>query len=237
VVQHGSLPREVAFRIGAAARELSGVELRTLVATLIELTDNQLTLEAFERIGPRVLRDALRLRVASAGSADSHRAVQRLRTASPAFAADAPTVPERVEPPQDGWLNVAFASNEGHWLDASLAHCRRVLVYRVGAQDARLVDVRGASTHSGRGRAWQGRLGLVGDCQVVYTLSVAGPAISALVSAQIHTVRVQHAVPCAHILGRLQSVVGRAPPPWMRKAMARNAGAIPCLSRGVEHDR
>jgi nitrogen fixation protein NifX len=222
VAQQGSLPREVAFRIGAAARELTGVDVRTLVATLIVLTDNQLTLEAFERIGPRALRDGLRLRVPSAGSADAHRAVQRLRAASPAYVADTPRVPERIAPPAEGWLDVAFTSNEGHWLDASLARCRRVLVYRVSASETRLVDVRGAMVGSGV-RLWQGRLGLVGDCQVVYTLSVAGPAISALVNARVHTVRVHRAVPCAHVLRRLQSVVRRAPPPWMLKAMERNA--------------
>lgn len=226
MAQHGSLPREVAFRIGAAARELAGVDVRTLVATLIVLTDNQLSLEAFERIGPRALRDALRLRVPAARSADAHRAVQRLRAASPAFVAEAPVIPRSTQRPQQGWLNVAFTSNEGQWLDASLARCRRVLVYRVSADETRLVDVRAAKADAAGTRPWRGRLRLVEDCQVVYTLSVAGPAISALVSAQVHTVRVHQAVPCAHVLRRLQSVLRRAPPPWMQKAIARNAGLV-----------
>lgn len=213
-----ALPREVALRIGAAARQLPGMQLRVVLRVLIELTENQLTLEGFERVGPRVLRDALREH-APTRSADAHRAVQALRAKNLRLHNDALRVETSRPPPANGWLRVAFTSNEAQWLDASLSGCRRVLVYWVTRDDAAFMELRREEglVH-GPNRA-ERRVELVSDCHILYTLFVGAPAMASLVRLGVHTVKMYQAVPCMNLIQRLQNVIGQTPPPWMRKVL------------------
>lgn len=218
MAQLEALPREVALRIGAAARELPGVPLRVVVRVLIALTEDQLTLEGFERIGPRILRDELR-KHAPTRSADAHRAAQALRRNHFWLRNDSETIGPVRPPPEKGWLRVAFTSNEGQWLDASLSGCRRVLVYWVSADDAALLEMRREdSALVGSNRA-ERRVELLSDCHILYTLFVGAPAMAALVRQGVHTVKMYQAVPCMNLVQRLQNVMRQTPPPWMRKVL------------------
>jgi nitrogen fixation protein NifX len=237
VVQSEALPREVALRIGAAARELPGVPLRVVVRVLIELTEDQLTLEGFERVGPRVLRDELR-KHAPTRSADAHRAVQALRRKNLWLRHDTPLPGPLRPPPEQGWLRVAFTSNEGQWLDASLSGCRRVLVYWVSSDDAAFLEVRrGDGTADGPDRA-ERRVALLSDCHILYTLFVGAPAMAALVRQGVHTVKMYQAVPCMNVVQRLQNVMRQTPPPWMRKVLQPSCGdAAEALVQGGDSVR
>ncbi len=219
------LTRDVAFRIGAAARELPRVELRSVINALIKLTDGQLSVEALGGVGVRGLRGALAEFGTKPSAASVQRAVRQLKTGL-RDAGDANedlrlvTCPA-VQLPRS--LRVAFTSHEGRWLDGGVMRCRRFLIYQVGEADAPLVDVRyparGVGTNS-LDCDVAARAAMLSDCHIVYTLSVGGPAMAAFVRMGVHVVKQAHPVPCVHVLQLLQRVIRDAPPPWMRKALA-----------------
>jgi nitrogen fixation protein NifX len=53
-------------------------------------------------------------------------------------------------------------------------------------------------------------------------MQIGGPAAAKLVARKIHPMKTNEEVPVAEIVGKLQAVLQRNPPPWLRKAMNKD---------------
>jgi nitrogen fixation protein NifX len=220
------IPRQVALRVGLAARELPTIDTKVLLRVLLELGRGTLSLEALERIGIRQFRERLR-KEGEVTRTEAARALVQLRRFRSLPSDEEEPRPGALPRLESAHLLVAFASNEGRWLDGSFARCKQFLVYEVGEHDARLIEIREAKPAKScldptgdKPRDNLGnRTGLLDDCKILYTLSVGTPAKARLVRAHIHPVCLSRPVPCSHVLSRLQHVMRSAPPPWMQKLM------------------
>jgi nitrogen fixation protein NifX len=223
------ISREVALRIGLAARKLPTISVGDLIEALRDRLGDVLDESALTRITVTDLKSAFRQSQDVDGDEDR----EDFRTADmPSFkeavrilwgeVPDGAGLP-RCQPLADGEmpvsLRVAVASNDGEHLDGHFGSCARFLIYQVSADEIRLVDVRPALEADLSPDKNTFRVGLIRDCRVLHVVSVGGPAAAKVIKADIHILPVPEGGPAREILARLQPVIAGSPPPWLAKAL------------------
>ncbi|MBF0472078.1 MAG: dinitrogenase iron-molybdenum cofactor biosynthesis protein, partial [Gammaproteobacteria bacterium] len=140
------------------------------------------------------------------------------------------TLPE-IEPYRDGEMKnsirVACASNSGALLDGHFGSCKRFLIYQVAADSCRLVAIRETDTPTATDqfRAAEDknshRASLIADCQILFVVSIGGPAAAKVVRAGVHPIKKTESVPAIEEINRLQQTIANDPPPWLAKVMGQ----------------
>ena len=120
-------------------------------------------------------------------------------------------------------IRVAIASNGAEDLDGHFGSCSRFLVYQVSADEMRLIDVRLTEDDVEAEDKNKFRADLIKDCQVLYIVSIGGPAAAKVVRADVHPIKQPKGGKAREILAELSEVIGHNPPPWLAKAMGRDA--------------
>lgn len=216
-----AITREIALRIGLAARELPGVSVAEFVTALTSQLGAPLTADKLARATVTHLKNAF----GEAGEAEELFGVPRLKAAVERLwgqtAAD-PDLPP-VEPYATGDLpdsiRVAVASDGGEELNAHFGSARRFLIYQMTPTEVRLIDIRSTD---GAGSAEDGsafRANLIRDCHVLFVQSIGGPAAAKVINAGIYPLKLTDAGPARAHLASLQQKMSSAPPPWLAKAM------------------
>lgn len=136
-----------------------------------------------------------------------------------------PSLQPYAEGDMPGSLRVAVASNTEENLDGHFGSCPRFLVYQVGRDDIRLIDVRPTFITDDAEDKNTARAGLIKDCQIVYVQSIGGPAAAKAVRANIHPVKAPEGGKARVALQHLQAVIG-APPPWLAKTLGVEAKSL-----------
>lgn len=117
-------------------------------------------------------------------------------------------------------MKVAFTSTDGETIDRHFGMARNFHVWEVGPEEARFVAevavLDGGDDEEDRIAA---RAGAIRDCAIVCTVEIGGPAAAKLIARRIHPMKTGSEVPVSEMVGRLQEVLKRNPPPWLRKAM------------------
>jgi nitrogen fixation protein NifX len=219
-----TLPRDIALRIGLAARELENTDAALLLKVLAEVTGLPPDEAQLASLKPKQLRQAAG-GVFEAQSQDALKAACAILNGESADSADLPA----VEPYSDGdmpdSLRVACASNDGETINGHFGSCHYFLVYQVSADEIRLVDVRAVrEPDPGTGKNAY-RAGLIADAQVLFVASIGGPAAAKVVRAGVHPVKYPQGGEARHKLRELQTKIADAPPPWLAKAMGLAAEA------------
>ncbi len=221
------ITREVALRIGLAARALPGIESRALASALadklglplvetalakITVADLKAMIQGDEIIDPdystEQLKEAVRLLWGEGVESESKLPLQ-------AFS----------EGDMPGSIRVAIASNSEENLDGHFGSCERFLVYQVAPTELRLVDVRSTAAADEAEDRNVARSALIEDCQVVYVQSIGGPAAAKVVRAGVHPVKIPKSAPARETLAQLQTTL-LAPPPWLAKIMGVEASSL-----------
>ena len=219
------LSRETALRIALAARALPDVPVRQLLQILQQRVDAPLSERSLQRV---TVSD---LKIGLAGSEDD---VDLLDTPMAALKEAVrilwgESVPGElpragvVEPLPEGSIRVAIASNAGEQLDGHFGSCQRFLVYQVSATERVLVDVRPTDAAEQAEDRNGYRRDLIHDCQVLYVVTIGGPAASKVVRSGIYPIMKIEGGAAADILAALQRVMASAPPPWLAKLLGRSA--------------
>jgi nitrogen fixation protein NifX len=119
-------------------------------------------------------------------------------------------------------MKVAFTSTDGETIDRHFGMARNFHVWEVGPEEARFVAAVavGDSGVDEEDRI-AARAGAIGDCAIVCTVEIGGPAAAKLIARRIHPMKTGGEVPVSEMVGRLQEVLKGNPPPWLRKAMTR----------------
>lgn len=214
------ITREVALRIGLAARALPGIEARALATALaakfglplaesalakVTVADLKTLIQGDEVIAPdysnEQLKEAVRLLWGEGTQSE---------TTLPLDAFNAGDMP--------GSIRVAVASNSEEKLDGHFGSCERFLIYQVAPGEVRLIDVRPTAAADEAEDRNVARSELINDCQVVYVQSIGGPAAAKVVRAGVHPVKIPKAALARETLAQLQTTL-QSPPPWLAKIM------------------
>ena len=120
-------------------------------------------------------------------------------------------------------IRVAVASNGEEMIDGHFASCESFLIYQVSATEIRLID--GCPTESAAEDEDKtaALVRLIGDCHVLFAVSIGGPAAAKVVTAGIHPIKRPQGAAAREVLAGLQTVLAGNPPPWLAKA----TGATP----------
>jgi nitrogen fixation protein NifX len=119
-------------------------------------------------------------------------------------------------------MKVAFTSTDGETIDQHFGMARNFHVWEVGPEEAKFVGevaaLDGGGDEEDRIAA---RARAIGDCAIVCTVEIGGPAAARLIALKIHPMKTGKEVSVPDVVGRLQEVLRGNPPPWLRKAMNR----------------
>ena len=228
------LPRELALRIGLAARALPGVAVSPFLNGLVGQLGWPLTEEKLSRMTVSQLKKAL----AGDGGVFEERGdattlenvIERIgltrlkevveilwgRTAAEE---ELPHLEAYADGDMPRSIRVAVASDGAEELNAHFGSCRRFLVYQINAEECRLVSLRSAAGADEAEDSSTFRADLILDCHVLFVQSIGGPAAAKVINAGIYPLKYAEAKPAREYLDELRKKMASLPPPWLAKAM------------------
>lgn len=219
-----SLDRDTALRIALAGRALPDIGVGTLIEALVERLGKPLTLEALSRITVTDLKTGLGSVDGEEDGEDIGIGLEAMKLAVRILwgeTEDDDTLPAPLPYSTElpGSIRVAISSNSGTNLDGHYGSCLRYLVYQVSADELRLIDIRSAAAADLADDRNAFRAALISDCQVLYVVSVGGPAAAKIINAGIYPIKKIEGGEAETILRDLQHVMRSSPPPWLAKIL------------------
>jgi nitrogen fixation protein NifX len=215
-----ALSRELALRIGLAARALPDTDAKRLLSVLTDCIGLPITEDKIVGI------DLNTLKTAKAGEFID--VDEPLLTHALSILKSGLNVPKQqayIDGDMPGSVRIACASNDGINVDGHFGSCSQFMIYQVSADEARLVDIRDTDIPDGLDVEDKNvfRAELIKDCQVLYIASVGGPAAAKIVKLGIHPMKLPGIESIAEIIDQLQTVIAGTPPPWLAKVMGIEA--------------
>lgn len=227
------ITKEAALRIALAAHALDGVDPSAFAARVGKHVAGRLGLPIDDgKLSTVTLADLSRLLVGNGADEASLEPEQDAGAIKFAWHclvgesdrdADVPVPEPSLDMPTS--LRVAIASNTGENLDGHFGSARRFLIYQVGKDALRLVDVRSAVETDASDDRNAARTALILDCQILYILAIGGPAAAKVTRGGIFPVKVKTSVPAREAIAGLQAVLD-APPPWLARIMGIEARSL-----------
>lgn len=218
-----SISREVALRIGLAAKVLPGVDARQLLEVLKERLGFPFTEARLTKMTVTDLKTGLASLDGEEDSEDTGISMEYLKLAVRYLWGEEgiePDLPE-VQAYQDGdmpvSIRVAIGSNGADDIDGHYGSCPRFLVYQVSPDEIRLVDIRSTEGADNAEDKNAFRAELICDCHVMYVQSIGGPAAAKVVRSGIYPMKIPEGGKAPETLAKLQSVMSGSPPPWLAK--------------------
>lgn len=217
-----TLSRDVALRIGLAARELPDTDPGRLMRVLTDAIGLPITEHKLDALKVKDLKTAADNELAETAPAYLKAALACLKGEASTEATPLPTIEAYEEGDMPDSIRVACASNNHEILDGHFGSCQRFLVYQINREQARLIDIRPARDHEAEdGDKNAYRAGLIADCQILYVASIGGPAAAKVVKAGVHPIK-QPAVGSARdAVKSLTEILTTSPPPWLAKVMGQ----------------
>jgi nitrogen fixation protein NifX len=220
-----TLSRELALRIGLAARALPDTDARRLFKVLTDCIGLPITEEKIGSLNLKTLKAAQEGELSDIDDALLKKALHILKHDVETVATRKPEIVSLGESDMPGSVRIACASNDAVNVDGHFGSCSQFMVYQVSAKEARLIDIRATDIPSGLEVDDKNlyRAELIQDCQVLYMASVGGPAAAKIVKLGIHPIKLPGIESIADIVAQLQTVIAGTPPPWLAKVMGIEA--------------
>lgn len=220
-----TLSRELALRIGLAARALPDTDAKRLFNVLTDCVGLPITEDKLAGINLKTLKTAQGGEFSAVDENVLKEALHILKTNVETGAAPKPEIQSLAEGDMPGSVRIACASNDGINVDGHFGSCSQFMIYQVSAEEARLIGIRETEIPEGLVVDDKNvfRAELIQDCQVIYMASVGGPAAAKIVKLGIHPIKLPAIDSIANVIGQLQSVIANTPPPWLAKVMGIEA--------------
>lgn len=218
---NATLNKEIALRIGLAARELPETDPKRLLGVLADAVGLPPTAKSLSGLTVKSFKAAADGEFADIDTASVKTALAYLKGET-GFAAD-PLPETQAYSPGDmpGSIRVACASNKAEKLDGHFGSCRRFLIYQVSQTEVRLIDVRPVDEAEASEDKNGFRSALIGDCQLLFVASIGGPAAAKVVRAGVHPIKKPEMGEARAEIQALQSRIGPDAPPWLAKVMGQ----------------
>lgn len=214
-----TLTRELALRIGLAARVLPDTNAKRLLTVLSSCIEAPLTDSKVAAIDIKTLKHAHQGEFATVEDSLLKQALTILSNTGTNKIL--PATQSYQENDMPGSIRIAVASDDAINVNGHFGSCAWFFIYQVNAHEARLIDIRTAEIPEGLivddknvYRAEQ-----IQDCKVLYVSSVGGPAAAKIVRLGIHPMKLAELQSIVDVIEQLQQVMSATPPPWLAKAM------------------
>ncbi|MFT3931163.1 MAG: dinitrogenase iron-molybdenum cofactor biosynthesis protein [Spongiibacteraceae bacterium] len=217
------LSRDAALRIALAARVLPGIDVGQLLEILQRRIEGDINEDTLKTITVTHLKTGF-------GSADGEEDGEDISLGLPAIkeavrilwgenTEEPLPIPVAANASAPGCIRVAIASNSGETLNGHFGSCIRFLIYQLSADDLQLIDIRSALEADFSDDRNLFRANLINDCQVLYVVSIGGPAAAKVVRAGVYPIKMVEGGEAREIMKKLQVVMQGNPPPWLAKIL------------------
>jgi nitrogen fixation protein NifX len=122
-------------------------------------------------------------------------------------------------------MKVAFCTEDLQRVDAHFGWARHISVYDVRADGydyLETLEFGGDLGEDGNEDKLAPKIAAISDCAILYVAAIGGSGAARVVAHRIHPIKVAQPQPILDILDRLQDVLKGTPPPWLRKALAKD---------------
>lgn len=224
-----NIDRDTALRIALAARSLPDVDLHSLIDLLNARLEPPLDLQKLARITVTDLKTGLGSLDGEEDGEDISIGLDPMKLAVRILWGETDEDDNLPQPEsyQDGdmpdSIRVGISSNTGNNLDGHFGSCLRFLVYQVSATDMRLIDIRSTAEADLSDDRNAFRANIVKDCDVLYVVSVGGPAAAKIVRAGIYPMKNIEGGEATEVIKKFQQVMSGSPPPWLAKILGITA--------------
>lgn len=122
-------------------------------------------------------------------------------------------------------MKVAFTSSTGEMIDQHFGMADSFKIWEIGPDEAHFVETvaLGGSDDDEEDKI-AARVAALGNCAIVYTMQIGGPAAAKVVAGKIHPMKTGKETKLQEVVEKLQEVLRGNPPPWLKKAM--NKGSV-----------
>jgi nitrogen fixation protein NifX len=123
-------------------------------------------------------------------------------------------------------MKIAFATQDKESVNAHFGWAKHILVYEMAPEGYSFVqsfDFGDKLQEDGDEDKLAPKLDAIHDCAILYVAAIGGSGAARVVASKIHPIKVPQPEPIAEILEKLQAVLKGTPPPWLRKALQRDA--------------
>ncbi|WP_428610580.1 dinitrogenase iron-molybdenum cofactor biosynthesis protein [Sedimenticola sp.] len=218
-----TLDKEIALRIGLAARELPETDIPRLLRVLDDVLGLPPTKQQLDGLTVKALKAADDGELADLDNGVIKAALACLKGEIPEFSEPLPDVVPYAEADMPNSIRVACASNRGAMLDGHFGSCRRFLIYQVSAAEQRLIDIREIGGAAPGVDKNVHRVAQIADCQILFVASIGGTPAAKVIRAGIHPVKKPQTGPADVEMAALQAAIGKSAPPWLAKIMGQSA--------------
>lgn len=122
-------------------------------------------------------------------------------------------------------MKIAFATQDKESVNAHFGWAKSIVVFEVSPQGHQFVEsfeFGDKLEEDGDEDKLAPKLEAIKDCAIVYVAAIGGSGAARVVAMKIHPIKVPQPEPISEILEKLQVVLQGNPPPWLRKALAKN---------------
>ncbi|OAI09025.1 hypothetical protein A1353_05525 [Methylomonas methanica] len=228
-MSQSTLSRELALRIGLAARALPDTPPKLFISVLRACTGTVLNDKSLAELGKAQFQQALNNFGIVADAESIRESLGILQNAE----AQMPKADTSQAIESASSIRVAIGSDDPQLISGHFGSCRQFLVYQIAADDARLIDVRSIDSDAQRQHDDKNvyRAELIADCRVLYIASIGGPAAAKIIKYGIHPVKADQGEAITQIIKQLQIVLAHAPPPWLAKSMGIQPAQRVCFEQ------
>jgi len=217
------LSENMALRIGLASRVFSDITLADMLGIVGDAVKLPITEKKMTGLSIDKLRTAEGGRLFGAPKEMLKEALNILKGKTGQGSTDLPETQTYADGDMLGSIRVAIASNGAEDLDGHFGSCTRFLIYQISADEQRLIDVRLTEDDVEAEDKNKFRADLIRDCQLLYIVSIGGPAAAKVVRADVHPIKKPQGGKAREVLEDLSTVIAGSPPPWLAKAMGIGA--------------
>lgn len=217
----GTLSRELALRIGLAARALPDTDAKRLFKVLTDCVGLPITEDKIGNINLKTFKAAQEGEFSDIDDVLLKQALHILKHTVEVVETVKPEIYSLGEGDMPGSVRIACASNDAINVDGHFGSCSQFMIYQVSDEEARLIDIRATDIPNGLVVDDKNlyRAELIQDCQVLYMASVGGPAAAKIVKLGIHPIKLPSVESIIDVIAQLQTVIAGTPPPWLAKVM------------------
>ena len=122
-------------------------------------------------------------------------------------------------------MKIAFATQDKERVDAHFGWAKSIVVYNVTPEGHSFVesfDFGDKLEEDGDEDKLAPKLEAIKDVAILYVAAIGGSGAARVVAMKIHPIKVPQPESIAEILEKLQTVLQGTPPPWLRKALAKD---------------
>lgn len=122
-------------------------------------------------------------------------------------------------------MKIAFATQDKVHVNAHFGWAKSIVTYEVtptGHSFVQSFEFGDKLEEDGDEDKLAPKLDAIKDCAIVYVAAIGGSGAARVVALKIHPIKVPEPEAIAQILDKLQTVLNGTPPPWLRKALAKD---------------